>query len=395
MSRLSALFVPLALAASVPALHSHAGTPTLLLAAIPVSLSATGGGLPPSEDACPIQALPSDTELCVSWLNDDGTFDDDVANCWNSAPYAPGVLAVTPTFDYPMIGEGANPGADEWACGLTLGAHEVECFGYATVLAYPIGESPYSALSSGSTGRYGVLNAAGRIRIWGNLSGTFGSAVPTTAGFTELGIGRDVGCAVGIVGGGVTCWGNNIDTLVVNALKPAVDTYTAVEVGRYVAGAVQTDGTLDMWSTTRLASGRVASAQQFIANRPTTASVRSFELGETGELIGVAWMADGTAYLWHDSTIGVPTAVRNAPGWSTYGVVTNDFYIPRGPLGPMTFRSRLEISATDITAQICGVVDDPMGLVNSAGVAYEFGDAICWGSNGEEPRIEARCTSPL
>ena len=396
MHLLKALLVPVALVASAPALIAHAGTPTLLLAAIPVSLSATGGDLPPWEDACPLQALPSDTALCVSWLNDDGTFDDDVANCWNSAPWAPGVLAVTPTFDYPMIGEGTSGGSDEWACGLTLGAHEVECFGYPTVLAYPTGEAPYSALSSGSTARYGVLNSAGQIRIWGTLTGIFGSAVPTAAGFTELGVGRDVGCAVGIAGGGVTCWGNNTDTLVVNGLKPATGTYTAVEVARYVAGAVQNDGTLDMWSTNRATSGMVAKGQQFIANRPTAAAVRSFELGETGELIGVAWMADGTAYIWHDSTIGVPTAVRNAPGWSTYGRVADDFYIPQGPLGPITFRSRLEVSATDITAQICGVVEDGMGLVNSAGVPYEFGDAICWGNNDDSgPRIEARCTSPL
>lgn len=359
---------------------------------VPVS-ELTEECIPPLPDNCPLQALPTDEEVAVAWLYDNGGFTDDVLHSWNQSPYPTDLLLTNPIFTYPMIGEGTSTGSSEWACGITIEGGEVACFGYSTVLDFPTGEAPYSALSSGGTGRYGVLDSSGQINIWGNVGGTFGSTVPSTSGFSELGIGRDVGCAVGISNGGVTCWGDNSDNLVTNASKPASGTYTAVEVGRYVAGAVQDDGTLDMWSTARAGSGMVTKAAQFVANRPTGTNVKSFELGETGELIGVAWMTDNTAYIWFDSTIGVPNAVRHAPGWSDYGNTVDNFYIPQGPDGPITFRSRLEISATDIDAQICAVIDDPQGLYDGAStpVAFEYGDAICWAQNGAWPRVEAKC----
>lgn len=375
---------------AVPALAQECGTGCVAI------IDLAPECVPVEPDICPLQAFPSHDELCVSWLNDDGTYNDDVAHCWQQTPYATEYLANNPMFAYPMIGEGLAPASSsEWGCGIVragvAGAGELACFGNAGILTgYPTGEAPYSALSSGGVdGRFAVLNNVGAIKVWGVVTNGFGSP-PTSTGFTELGVGFAAGCAVGIANGGVSCWGSDQENLVVNSSKPSSGTYTAVEVGRTVAGAVQDDGTLDMWGSSRAGSATLVA--EFIANRPTGTNVKSFEVGETGRLIGVAWMTDGTAYIWQDNG-SLSNAIRHAPGWYPAGGTGIKTFVPHGPNGNITFRSRLEIAANDVDAQICGVIDDPKGLMtgDSVPVAYQHGDVVCWAQNGDWPRIEAFC----
>lgn len=360
--------------------------------------------VPAEPDICPKQIFQS-ASGCVSWLNDNGTWANNVqgnsvvTGCWqaepmtSTSPYSAGNLT------YPMVGEGYGSSV-EWSCGIETGG-TISCFGGGNVtVSVPSGEGPYSALSvsgGGSTGlgRYGVLNTSGQIRVWGNSGSGFGTP-PTSSGFTELGVGRDAACAVGISNGGVSCWGDNLENLVTNASKPSTGTYVATEVGRYVAGAVQDDGTLDMWSTARAGSGQVTNASTFIANRPNS-GVASFELAELFDIVGVAYHTDGTATVWIPNG-SIPTQMTNAPGWDDYGSTTLTAYKPQGPDGAITFRGRLEISVNGTNGEptICGVINDPQGLVNDHPLdddgLYNFGDAICWpDSTNGYPRVEAQC----
>ena len=350
----------------------------------------------PVPDPCPLQAMPSSSHGAVSWLNDNGTWKSSANGTWQAEGYSVESPYVAHNFTYPMIGEGASTGYYEWSCAILDGSGALNCFGYSTILSHPTGGEPYSALSSGSTGRFGVLDSTGRVRIWGNTAGTFGSSLPTTTGFTELGVGRDVGCAVGIADGGVTCWGS-VPTIVSNVNKPTSGTYTAVEVAVGVAGAVQDDGTLDIWCDTTSVT-----CTSFIANGPvpgqrgipTDVTIVSWEANETGYPVGAAMLSDGSVYLWTTSNNTAPDGVHHAAMFDDYGVPANRYYIPQGPDGPMTWRSRVENSATDY-GRLCGVVDDPNGATDgsSSYVPYEFGEVICWGGSnaGQYPARYAAC----
>lgn len=359
--------------------------------------------LPALPDICPIQIFNS-TSACVSWLNDNGTWANHVQHdatkigCWQTEPFAGGTSPYAATdFTWPMIGEGTASGSGEWSCAIKTDG-TLTCFGAGGIENIPTGEGPYSALSSSSSGtttvRAGVLTVTGAIRIWGNTAGAFGTSVPTTTGFTELGVGYAVGCAAGISNGGVTCWGDNFEGLVTHASKPTTGTYIQVEVARYLAAAVRDDNTLAMWGTTRAASGKVTLAQTLVNNRPTS-GVRWVELGD--EILGVATHTDGTASIWIPDGVGVPAQMTNAPGWSEgYGNNSLKIYKPQGPNGEITFRGKLEIVGASNNPFICGVIDDPKGLPNDnpldADSLYNHGDAICWPNTTDGyPRVEAQC----
>ncbi len=352
--------------------------------------------IPDLPDVCPLQIFPSSSHGAVSWLNDDGTWSSSANGTWQAEPYSVGSPYAAGNFAYPMIGEGASSGYYEWSCAILSGSGALNCFGYSTIISHPTGGEPYSALSSGSTGRFGVLDENGQVRIWGNTAGAFGSALPTTTGFTELGVGRDVGCAVGITNGGVSCWGDT--ALSTHANKPSTGTYTAVEVGRYIAGAVQDDGTLDMWCVT------TSACSSFIANGPvpgqrgipSDVDIISWETTEIGHMFGAAMLSDGSVYLWTDDNNTSPDGVHHAVMFDDYGVPANRYYIPQGPNGPVTWRSRVEVSVTDSGGRMCGVIDDPKDAVDGSSslVPYEFGEAICWGGSnaGQWPARYASCT---
>ena len=140
--------------------------------------------LPDLPQICPLQAFNS-TSLCVSWLNDNNTWQNQVqgnsvvTGCWQAEPFSGVSPYAAVDFTYPMIGEGGTPGSPEWSCAVRTDG-SLSCFGTGSIEGNPTGGEPYSALSSGSTGRFGVLDSTGQIRIWGNTGGTFGSALPTT-----------------------------------------------------------------------------------------------------------------------------------------------------------------------------------------------------------------------
>lgn len=354
--------------------------------------------IPEPPPICPLQALPGKS-VAGAVLNDDGSWK---GYNWLSDPFT----IVSPwsssaEFAYPMMGEGTSSGNDEWSCGI-LPDGKINCFGYSTVISAPTGGEPYGILSSGETGRFGVLDYQGKIAVWGNLANSFASNVPTTTGFVELGIGRDVGCAVGLSNAGASCFGYDARGLFSG--RPTTGTYTSVDVGRDFGAAVKSDGTLTVWCSTSISATSTCST--FISNRPqpgvnlpTGVTVSEVELNGTSTTIGVAYLSDDSIYIWQDSSSGYSDALRYAPGWATYGVPTQRYYIPRGPDGVITWRTKAEISATDV-ANVCGVINDPAGLsyTNPAPGYFAFGDAVCWG-NGNSPAEMSmpkfRCESQL
>ncbi|MBP9827834.1 hypothetical protein KBC55_01640 [Patescibacteria group bacterium] len=358
--------------------------------------------IPELPDNCPVQIIPTDSPLCVAWLNDNGTWQNDVNGCWQGEPFT-GISPYSATNFVPrMVGDGGN-GTGDAGCALTTDG-EIMCWGGGDItVGTPSGEEPYSSLAFGS-GSYGTtngmprmlaLNAYGEINVWGNTSGAFYSNVPTTSGFTDADSGYAVGCAVGITNSGVTCWGDDYEGLVTHASKPSSGTYTYTAVGRYVAGAVQSDGTLDMWGTTRSpGSTTYNNVATFIANRPSGTDIVSFEVNESGNPVGVAYHTDGTASIWIPNAVGIPVQMTNAPGWDYYGSTSLKLFKPQGPNGEITFRGPLEISSTDNGPDICGVINNPQGLHNDASTPYyyKYGDAICWSENDHVgPRVEAEC----
>lgn len=83
-----------------------------------------------------------------------------------------------------------------------------------------------------------------------------------------------------------------------------------------------------------------------------------------------------------------------APGWTDYGSNALKQFIPQGPLGPITWRGPLEIGKDSNEPQICGVIDDPMGLMthDSTPKPYNHGDAVCWPNPVDgEPEVRATC----
>ncbi len=329
--------------------------------------------VPEVPEVCPEQAFGQGS--CAAVHFDNGTWQAYNQSCWNAEPFNVESPYATIDFIGTMFGNSGSDGT-EMACGVLSTDGAISCWGSGGVsLGIPTGGEPYTAPAMGNTGRFAALDHNGKIVVWGNISGSFGTP-PTTTGFTALSVGRDDACAVGIVNGGVTCWGNGAEHLSTAASRPTTGTYTSVDVARYVAFAVKSDGTTVGWGTDRSASGMVTKAAQFVANRPTT-GVKMIDTTQNGELFGVAFRTDSTLYEWIDSTIGTPAEITAAPGFATYGGGGSPrYYIPQGPGGYLTFVD-VQIAEYATAHVVSAVVADPKGTMDGAR-ALAPNDAIEW-----------------
>ena len=243
--------------------------------------------LPALPDICPSRPFPLRVSCASHGSNDNGTWSNNVYGCWQGEPLTGVSPYAAVDFTYPMVGEGASSGAVTELRGEVerhAGVFRLGRRGWRST-----GEGPYRALSSGSTARFGVLNASGQIRVWGNTAGAFG-APPTTTGFTELGVGRDVGCAVGIANGGVSCWGGQHRHAGDESEQP-VDPVPTLrwKSGATWPGAVQDDEPHARACRPRLAPRRASSpAERSSSPTDRPRSVGWSRLGESGPLIGVA-----------------------------------------------------------------------------------------------------------
>lgn len=327
---------------------------------------------------CPVDAFvaQSNAESVLFYDDTAGTFAFvDADNDWKATPYTTLPASVVWTDDFTAVGTTSN--SSEWGLGIDS-AGDLEGFGSNVTTSIPSGSGPYSHPRTGSTGRFSVLNGTGTVVNWGNSANSWLTSEPATTGFTALDVGRDLGCAVSEVNNtGVTCYGYDHEGMNASASRPTTGYYQDVSVGRYVVVAVDTSNNATGWCTTRAASGYVTKCAQFISNMPTT-GVESVEVNETGELVGVAYMTDGTITIWQADTAGIHSALRNAPGFTAYGSTADRVYVPEGPSGYITFVSQPRIAPYSSTSHIAAVIDDPMGLTDTRRGTYAYGDAVRW-----------------
>lgn len=341
-----------------------------MLSLITLITSANAGNCPVmgfvAQSAGETTLFYNDTAGAYTFVDADGD--------WKATPYTTLPASVAWTDDFTAVGTGST--SSEWGIGISTSG-SLEGFGSNVTTGIPSGSAPYSSPKSGSTARFSVLNSSGTPVNWGNSANSWLTSEPTTTGFTGLDVGRDVGCAVSDVNNtGVTCWGYDLEGMIASASRPTTGYYQSVAVGRYVIVAVDTSGNVTGWRTTRTASGMITLADQFLANMPTT-GVESVVVNETGSLVGVAYMTDGTITIWQDNGASLHTALKSAPGFSTYGTNTDRVYVPEGPTGFLTFRSQPEIDPYSSVSSIGAVVDNPQGLVEGTHT-YAYGEALRW-----------------
>jgi hypothetical protein len=320
---------------------------------------------------CPIDHYvgQSATESVLFYDSTAGSYSFVYDAAWGVTPYTTAVGSSAWTDDAIGI---ANASSSEWVIWVdSSGALQGAGAGNVTT-SIPSGSGTYSSPSSGSTGRFSVLDGSGTVVNWGITTNSWYTSEPTATGFTHLNVGREIGCAVSDTNStGVTCYGSyDPNGLISSASRPTTGTYKNVAVGRYLVLAVDTSGNMTGWGT--------ASTAGFLANMPTT-GVESVEVSETGELIGVAWMTDGTITIWQDPAKSLQYALRSAPGFSTYGATSDRSYVPEGPSGFITFVSQPKINIYGITSPVGAVIDNPQGLVEGTHT-YAYGDAVRWDS---------------
>ena len=75
--------------------------------------------------------------------------------------------------------------------------------------------------SSGSTGRFSVLNGSGTVVNWGYFSELVADERANGDGFTDLNVGHAIGCAVSdTISTGVTCYGYDIEGMIARRAGP-------------------------------------------------------------------------------------------------------------------------------------------------------------------------------
>lgn len=369
-------------------------------------------------DNCPLQAFAG-SGAAWSVLNDDGSW---VENVWDLTPYSVSA-PLTTTFRYPMYADRAGTsGNSELACGV-LEDGELDCWSAvgAMVNNHPVGEGPYSSVDFSSTARYVALNGLGEVQVWGDTSGNFATNAPTNLGYTAVAVGPFSGCAAGIPNGGVDCWyANSSFDFHSSSSRPSSGTYTSLALSRCIAMAVKDDGTVAVWGPANPNSTCVASVMNaFMANAPVAGSnilagrsVVSVDITESGTLVGMAWLDDGSAYFWTGAGTAASQVMYSPGRQQNYGIDTNGdgidddlssaynipgtsaYYVAHGPNGVMTFRSAPQFSNLG-SDWACAVIDNPQGLTyGSNNVSFEYGDAICWsGSTSGWPVVRQQCTS--
>ncbi len=327
---------------------------------------------------CPVDHFvgQAGTESAVFYDDTAGSYSFVYDAAWGVTPYTTAVASSVWTDDAIGI---TNSGSAEWVIWVDSSGALQAAGGGSVTSSVPSGSGPYSSPSSGSTGRFSVLNGSGTVVNWGYSANSWLTSEPTATGFTDLNVGHAIGCAVSdTISTGVTCYGYDIEGMIASASRPTTGTYSNVAVGRYVVLAVDTSGNMTGWGTTRAASGAMTTVANFLAAMPTT-GVESVEVSETGQLIGVAWMTDGTITIWQDPAQGLQYALRSAPGFETYASTTDRSYVPEGPSGYLTFVSQPKINIYGITSPIGAVINNPQGLV--AGTrTFATGDAVRWDS---------------
>lgn len=325
-----------------------------------------------ADAACPMQAYPSPhTQETILWdTGTPGVHEWRTGYGWSATPYTADPTVQDFYGDFTAVATTST--SIEWSMGINTSGELVTWGGQGVTTGTPSGDEPYLSVATGSTGRMAVTNRYREIEVWGNNTANF-TSVPTGS-FNRLGVGRDVGCASNsTTNTGVTCWGVNTEGLVTHADIPTTGYYDYIDVGRYAAFAVDVDGNMVGWGTTRTASNP-ALVQAFIDNAPTT-GVRRVQVNEVSTLFGVAWMLDGTVVIWQGNG-GLVDVITGAPGWDTYGDNSLKYYIPEGPDGYITWRSLPRIAIQD-NGTIAGVINDGQGLIEGSNT-YEYGDAYVW-----------------
>lgn len=338
------------------------------------------------EDSCALQAVPSDDQIAVQWI--DNMFTWHANRQWSIVQVSddsPAIYQLDPT------SAASTTDTNEQACAIDHLTGAIRCYGNSNangqITGRPTGSEPYSSLavgyvaaSSSTTQVWAALNGSSGIVTWGNVgTGTFSTAKPTATGFEAVAVGfGPVGCAVDSSVAGVSCWGIDTQLLVTN--RPTTGNYKAVGVGRYVAGAVTTTGSLSLWGSSISLNFR---------NTWTGATdVDQVFFTEVGDQVGLAYHTDGTVTVWQNPTVAQQRVIKNVPcttGLNCPGTAAKSFRTN------VQFRTSPRLTKSDQPASICGVVRyDPDGT-------YACGDVICWGHYGEitdNPLVINECADP-
>lgn len=338
--------------------------------------------LPAPLDACAYQADASDDFQGVQWVDRQGGWH--ATQHWASSPTYSDDHPSLYLFEPGLTG-GAASGTNEAGCGVEASTGAIRCWGNMNgsgqISGRPTGGEPYSELTLGNNDTvFGALTGSGAVAVWGNVTANgFNSGKPSGTGYDTIAVGYGpVGCVADTAGSGVTCWGNNAQSIVSGA--PSTGSYTDLAIGRYSAFAVKSDGTLASWGS--------ATSSTLRSNCSGLTNVSEVYLQETGTQFIVAYHSDGTLTVCQDSAQSQIRAIRNGPcvnGTNCPGTADKSWtFEPE-------FRTSPRPSRQDQPGDVCGVIrSDP----NSQ---YECGDVICWGHYAEttgDPMLVNECDDP-
>lgn len=343
--------------------------------------------LPEPLDSCAWQAVPSDDFQAVEWIDHQGAWHGNTH--WATSPHLSGDHPSTYVWDVSeYMRGGAGSGTNEASCAIDVSSGAINCWGNyngsSQITGRPTGGEPYSSLTEAQSDTvWAALSNSGSVVTWGNVTtNSFDANKPSGSGYDTIAVGYGpVGCVADTGGSGVTCWGNNAQSIVSGA--PTTGSFTHLAIGRYNAVGVKTDGTLVMWG----GSGLAASVA-LRTNCSGLTGVSKVWLQESGTEFMVAYNTDQTVTVCQETTSAQIRAIKNGPcinGTNCPG--TADKVWTFEP----TFRTSPLPSRQDAPGDICGVIkSDPNGQ-------YSCGDVICWGHYAEttgDPALKNECVDP-